>query len=123
MHIRGILFFYNEDISDIKFRLFENKFEAWIHGAVYPDLYAIYKEYGSSAIPHYNGVLPDFSKDELNVLNQVLEVYGDFTGNELESICHQEAPWKEARGDLPAYEPSHNHINDRIIFNCYAARL
>lgn len=117
------LVFNNESAENIEWRFFENKFEAWVHGAVYPELYTKYKKYGSGVIPRYEGDLPEFSDDDLDVLNQVLEVYGDFTGNELESICHQESPWKEARKDLSAYEPSHELISDKAIFNCYSARL
>lgn len=117
------LVFNNESADNIELRFFENKFEAWVHGAVYPELYIMYKKYGSGVIPSYEGSLPDFSEDDLDVLNQVLEVYGKYTGNELESICHQESPWKDARKGLTMYEPSHELINDEAIFKCYSARL
>ena len=115
--------FYNESADNIKRRFFENKFEAWVHGAMYPELYAMYKKYGSDVIPSYKGNLPKFSEDDLDVLNQVLEVYGRFTGIELESICNQEEPWKNARKNLPAYEASHELISDEAIFNYYSTRL
>ena len=92
------LVFNNESVDDLSNRFFENKFEAWVHGAVYPDLFHKYKEYGSSCIPMYNG-------------------------NELESICHQESPWINARGSLTRWEPSTEAIKDEDIFECYAARL
>lgn len=113
----------NENAETLELRFFENKFEAWVHGAVYPELYNKYKQYGSSVIPKYNGELANFSKDETDLLKQVVEVYGNYTGNQLESICHQESPWKEARGNLPPYEPSHELIKDKAIFDCYSARL
>jgi len=113
----------NESSDDIGTRLFENKFEAWVHGAVYPDLYVKYKENGSAPLPKYDGEIPEFSEDDIDVLNQVLEVYGDYTGNELESICHQEDPWIKAREGLNVYDPSHNPIEDVNIFKCYSARL
>lgn len=117
------LVFNNESANNIELRMFENKFEAWVHGVVYPELYATYKKYGSGNIPLYVGTLQDFSVDDLDVLNQVLDVYGKFSGNELESICHQESPWKEARKGLPMYEPSNELISDKAIFECYSARL
>lgn len=113
----------NESIDNLDLKLFENKFEAWVHGAVYPSLYDQYKKYGSGTIPKYNGFLPNFSEDDLDILNQVKEVYGGFTGNELESICHQESPWKNARYGLSTYEPSHAFIGDNDIFACYSERL
>lgn len=117
------LVFNNERADDIVCRMFENKFEAWVHGAVHPRLYAIYENYGSNIIPKYNGILPEFSEDDLDVLRQVLDIYGRFSGDDLESICRQESPWLDARKNLAEYEPSHEPITDRAIFNCYSKRL
>lgn len=113
----------NEEVDKLELKFFENKFEAWVHGAVYPELYAEYKTYGSRVIPKYEGELVNFSEDELDVLNQVLDVYGGYTGNQLESICHQESPWKIARGSSKSFEPSNEPIKDVEIFKCYSARL
>lgn len=117
------LVFNNESVDDLSSRFFENKFEAWVHGAVYPELFHKYKEYGSSCIPMYKGETAAFSPDDVDVLNQTWEVYGKYNGNELESICHQESPWINARGNLTRWEPSTEAIKDKDIFECYAARL
>lgn len=117
------LVFNNESVDDLSNRFFENKFEAWVHGAIYPDLFHKYKEYGSSCIPMYKGKVAVFSPDDVDVLNQTWEVYGKYNGNELESICHQESPWINARGSLARWEPSTEAIKDEDIFECYAARL
>lgn len=113
----------NENTDNITIRFFENKFEAWMHGAVYPELHTMYKKYGSGAIPVYEGSLPEFTENDLNILNQVLAVYGGFTGHELESICLQESPWQTARKSLPEHKPSHEPITDKAIFDYYSARL
>lgn len=117
------LVFNNERIDNLCNRFFENKFEAWVHGAVYPELFHAYKEFGSSCIPKYDGIIASFSPDDLDVLNQIWDVYGKYNGNELESICHQESPWINARGNLSRWEPSTEPIKDEDIFECYAARL
>ena len=109
----------NEDVSDLSIRFFDNKFEAWVHGVVYPDLYFKYREYGTSVIPKYTGALYCFSPDEKSVLVQVNDVYGGFDGNQLELINHQESPWILARNGLPWYEPSHAPISDKDIFEFY----
>ena len=113
----------NESKDNINNRLFLGHFEAWVHGAVEPFLYNEYKKYGTKNIPTYNGRLPMFSDDELDVLNQVMKTYSSYNGNDLESICCQESPWKNARKGLSAYEPSNNVISDADIYECYAARL
>lgn len=113
----------NESAEMIENRFFNARFEAWIHGAVEPNLYEKYRKYGSRVIPNESKEDFNFSPEELDILEQVNSVYGNFNGNELESICHQESPWRIARGNLPSNVPSHNLISDRDIFNCYAARL
>lgn len=117
------LTFFNEDDEHIENRFFENKFEAWIHGAVYPELYQKYKGYGSSPIPQYTGSLKEFSSDDEDLLNQVMEVYGAYTGNALESICRQESPRQKARGNVSSNIASDNLINDVEIFKCFSERL
>lgn len=117
------LVFNNESANDLSVRLFNSKFEAWVHGAVVPELYDKYKQYGSGILPSNNDKLPPFSADEIDVLNQVVEIYGNYNGNELESINHQESPWLNARKGLTTYEPSHVIISDIDIYNCYSERL
>lgn len=117
------LVFNNESANDLSVRLFNSKFEAWVHGAVVPELYDKYKQYGSGILPSNNDKLPSFSADEIDVLNQVVEIYGNYNGNELESINHQESPWLNARKGLTTYEPSHVIISDVDIYNCYSERL
>ena len=113
----------NESKDNIENRFFEARFEAWVHGAVCPDLYDKYKKHGSKTIPCQKSTGASFSADELDVLEQVRDVYDKYNGNELESICHQESPWINARAGLQPYEPSHNVISDADIYECYAARL
>lgn len=117
------LVFNNESVDDLSIRLFDSKFEAWVHGAVVPELYEKYKKYGSGILPSNNDKLPFFSDDEIDVLNQVVEIYGAYNGNELESINHQELPWLNARKGLATYEPSHVIISDIDIYKCYSERL
>ena len=113
----------NESAESIVNRFFNARFEAWIHGAVEPNLYEKYRKFGSRVIPNESKANTNFSPEELDILKQVNSVYGNFSGNELESICLQESPWKLARGDLPANVPSNIVISDKDIFDCYAARL
>lgn len=117
------LVFNNESVDTLENRFFTNNFEAWVHGCVDPCLYEKYRNYGSSEIPVFSGKLKDFSADDKDVLNQVLEVYGNFNGNELENICHQELPWINARGGISPTVPSHTKVKDCDIFNYYVAKL
>ncbi len=117
------LVFNNESADNIENRFFPNKFEAWVHGCVYPELYVEFKKYGSDNIPPYTGEITDFSDDDTDTLNQVLSVYGKFNGNDLEDICHKESPWINARKGFLPRQPCHEPIKDKDIFECYSARL
>lgn len=114
--------FMNDSSNYINNRLFNDRPEAWIHGPVFPNLYRKYKEYGSDPIDEDVCVI-NFNTETEDVLNQVWDVYGDFNGNELESISHQELPWINARGDCFMYQASDNFISDEDIFICYSQRL
>lgn len=113
----------NESYDNIENRLFENHFEAWVHGPVYPEIYHEYKEYGYNHIPQLECDAPTFSADVEDILQQVWDVYGEYTAGQLESISHQESPWINARGNCSAYEICDNRITDEDIYKCYAARI
>lgn len=115
---------FNNDTADhIENRFFNARPEAWIHGPVFPTLYQKYKIYGGNVIEKYNGDLAAFNDDELDLLEQVREVYGNYTGNQLESITHQEDPWRAARNGIGFYDACNCKIDDAIIFECYSKRL
>src|SRR5690625_3571632 len=98
--------------------LFEEEFQAWVHGPVSPTLYRKYKTFGWQPIPTTES--PDFEEEELEVLEEVYRTYGQFTGDELESLTHAEKPWIEARDSLAPYEPSRNSLNPNLIKEYYS---
>ena len=114
---------FNETSEDLELKFFDSHFEAWVHGPVCPQSYNKYKHLGSSIIPKFNYSIIPFSDDELDILNEVNNVYGDFSGDELEYISTNEFPWKKARMNLPSDEPSTNVISDKDIFDYYIKQL
>lgn len=50
-------------------------------------------------------------------------MYGQYNGNQLESITHQETPWINARSAFSLLERCRNEISDKEIFGCYVERL
>ena len=114
----------NEEASPFGMeKLFEDSEpEAWVHGPVFPHLYHKYKNYGYRSIEKKQD-FPKFDDDIEDILEQVWQVYGQYTANELESISHQESSWIEARGNCSAYSICSSVISDESIFNCYAERL
>jgi len=76
--------------------LFPERVEAWDHGPVVPDLYHRYKEHGSSPIPKTTIDADDYTNEEIEILDEVYEVFGQFSAWKLRNMTHQEPPWKDA---------------------------
>lgn len=110
----------NENEDDLDIKLFDSRIEAWIHGPLLPELYHEYR--GKSMIPQKSSI-PCFDEDIEDIMEQVWDVYGIYTGNQLESITHKESPWIEARGNCPPAEACTNEITDKSIYRCYIERV
>lgn len=97
--------------------LIEEQFEAWVHGAVQPELYHRYKNYGYNYIPHVENT-KDIPEEYLSFAKDIYEAYGDLSGDELEKINHTEDPWLNARTGLRPWEGCNRVIseNDMKIF-------
>lgn len=103
--------------------LFKDKFEGWVHGPVCKALYNKYKYHGWDDIPSVKDVSLKLPEEVIDILDQVWDVYGMHTGNELEDITHQEEPWKESRRGLSTFEPGKNELSELTIFNYYSRRI
>lgn len=75
--------------------LFQEPIEAWMHGPVVPALYRAYRDYGSNAIPApANFDASIFSHKEKQLLEEVYDVYGQYSAWKLRQLTHSEAPWQ-----------------------------
>lgn len=84
------------------FRLIDTDFQAWIHGPVSPILYEKFKGFGYDVIKLVNKNSTLICAEDIPLLEDVWETYGDLTGNALEALTHREFPWISARkGYLP----------------------
>ena len=115
----------NESKDELNIKLFNNQFEAWIHGPVCPEIYAEYKSYGANPIPKKDGITTEFTREDLDVLEQVWDVYGQYTANQLESITHQHDPWINTRkkANCSTFDWCNSVISDESIFEYYASKL
>lgn len=106
-----------------KTALFEQDFEAWMHGPVIPELYHKYKKYGSNPIvwegeiDESEGVpeLPDLDEGVADHIIEVLNSYGNDSTWSLEQRTHKERPWLAARGGLPRDAVCTNVITKKSI--------
>jgi len=79
--------------------LFEEDFQAWVHGPVLPSQYQRFKNF------EWRPILEEISRPKLEsqldqYLNEVVDVFGCETAVSLELMTHQEPPWKEARNGM-----------------------
>lgn len=76
--------------------LFDDAFEAWIHGPVCRKLYDRYRGHSFEMIKASEPA-PAFSVEDSELLESVWETYGNITANALEALTHSEMPWRNAR--------------------------
>lgn len=117
------LVFHNDDIDNLENKLFDDEIEAWVHGPVNRNLYREYASYGYHNIEKKESIDVDFSTDIEATLDEVWEAYGEFDGNQLEALTHQEEPWKEARIGLKPMDATDKKINDKTIFEFYSKEI
>lgn len=80
--------------------MFNERIEAWANGPVVPDVYQMHK--GSFVIEKWPAGNPDALSDvQRATVDEILRFYGDRPTQWLVELTHEEAPWKDARGNLP----------------------
>lgn len=112
---------YNpEDKNEFEYLFIDDTPEAWVHGPVFPDLYTDYKHNKYSKTKLSAEIT---SIETLTFLENVWEVYGKNTGDELESITHQELPWINAREGKAPFDACKNKISVAHILEEYLPRM
>ena len=101
--------------------LFEEDFQAWVHGPVIPALYQKYKTFGWQ--PILDDAHPKLSQECVDFLDEVAKEYFACDSYELEQMTHVEAPWNWARGDLPPDAPSNEIIQKDWMKEYYGSRV
>lgn len=110
---------YNETNNIINI-LFNEQPEAWIHGPVFPSIYEKFKIYGRDVIPKYTENI-ELDADLQSFLEEIIAVFGEYDGDQLELMTHNETPWKKARSYLDDKSPSNKKIELIEIYNYYSS--
>ena len=86
--------------------LFNSSIEAWRHGPVCPEIYHKYKKNGGNLISAPLDFKPTsvFNKEQIEFLDEVYEVFGQFSAWKLRNMTHDEPPW--ANNEINASEIS-----------------
>ncbi|HEY3767480.1 MAG TPA: type II toxin-antitoxin system antitoxin SocA domain-containing protein, partial [Candidatus Angelobacter sp.] len=75
--------------------LFHEPIEAWIHGPVVAELYRSFKQHGSEPLPPANVDHNKFMAEEIELLDEMWEMFGQFSATKLRNMTHSELPWKK----------------------------
>lgn len=96
--------------------LFSEDFEAWEYGPVVPSVYKQYKKYGFKAIPPVDiNIKKAFKDEEVKLLDQVYNVFGQYSAWALSEMSHNTAPWKEtANNSIISKEVMKNYFMTQV---------
>jgi uncharacterized phage-associated protein len=103
--------------------LFDDDFEAWVHGPVIFDLYNDYRALKWNPISKgvkLSEIETKLAPETKSLLEEVAKVYFELDAYKLERLTHMETPWIEARGSTPENEPCRNKIKKETMQRYYA---
>ncbi len=101
--------------------VFAEEFQAWADGPVEPKLYAEnhYDRVGmATKLPSAD--LSRLTSEHIEIIDAILDFYGEFTKEQLIERTHSEKPWLEARAGLSEGEPSRNPVSQSAMRRFYA---
>lgn len=99
--------------------IFADNCQAWVHGAVYPEVYEIFKKFKYKPLPKVNE-MAEFNEDELRILKAIKRYYFDiYSAKALEEICHREDPYIKARQGYADDELCHIKIAKGNVSSYY----
>lgn len=104
--------------------LFDEKIEAWKHGPVVRSIYSRFSSdnvYTPLNVQSIEIQPVEFEPHTLELLNDIMVVYGEHNASYLEDLTHSESPWIDARGSLPLYASCTNEITLESMRNYYSS--
>lgn len=104
--------------------LIEQPIEAWQYGPVVPDVYRSLRRYGGEPVRlRIQGFHDQFDDEELHIIDQVFEKYGDYSGAQLSALTHDKGtPWQQI-WDEYGKVTDHAVIPDPIIEDYYGSLI
>jgi uncharacterized phage-associated protein len=115
--------------------IIEEKFEAWMHGPVLRTIWNDYKDYGVMTLNNLvsikdnekdiieKSIEQSLTKDQIELMNDVLNEYGDKSAYHLECLTHEATPWLEARKGIEPAEQCSNKISKETTKDYYRKSL
>ena len=100
--------------------LFDEEFQAWVHGPVLPSQYARFRSYGWKPID-IEVLRPDLETGIRSHLDEIVDVFGVESAVALERMTHQEQPWLRARQGIAPHEACNHVIKKEWMREYYSA--
>ena len=124
MSLQKILYFLNGFSKKfLKYNLFNDLAQPWIHGPVYPEIYDALSYYFNNKID-VDEILKDkeidLSEEEIKYINNVSKFFSCYSGSKLRDMSHLTDPWLNARKGLSEKEPSNRIIDNKDIENYFS---
>jgi len=97
--------------------LFDDEIEAWQYGPVVPDVYYEFNAFGKNALQPTDSGTAQFTNEEEELLNEVFEVYNEFSAVGLMHRTHNEPTWKNvptAKGSIITKERMTKFFKTRV---------
>jgi uncharacterized phage-associated protein len=122
MHLHKLLYYaQGEACARLRRPLFAEAIEAWRHGPVIASLYATFRVYGKDAILFSEARDGSFmSAEDREIVEAVWRRLRGYSAHKLRFRTHQEAPWRNARGNRPDDARSRERIPLRAMFEHFA---
>lgn len=97
--------------------LFNEQIEAWHYEPVVPEVYNYYKQFKANPIPQPGDFnLDEYDQETQELLDEVSDVYGQYTAPALAQFTHQELPWKNTPlGDEIAHSLLKAYFETQLI--------
>lgn len=99
--------------------LFDQRIEAWANGPVCVDLYNTHRGKFLLVAKSVTGDASNLDDDAIETIDAILKTYGDKSASWLSALTHKEAPWVNARNNLPEGERGSNEITHASMAEYY----
>lgn len=95
--------------------LFEHEIRCWHEGPGIPRIYLEYDRYGNKELP-WDADFECFPESEKEIIDEVLEVYGQFSAWKLFEFIQKEPPWKSRRNNqIISHESLKDYFKSQLI--------
>ena len=96
--------------------LFKENILAWEHGPVVKEVYDEFKGYRAGHIPQPDKITSSLRKEELDLIKNIWNVYGQFSAWKLRDMTHNESPWENtAKNDVISHKELRSFFKTLLV--------